>query len=77
MRKRQREEANEEERQSKKQKTEELPKIFEDKEFMLNEADPELTDLLEKYGAKVLLFSYYGGGFQVRIIRYIFELISA
>jgi hypothetical protein len=72
MRKRQREEANEE-RQSKKQKIEEVTKIFEDKEFMLNEADPELTDLLEKYGAKVYLFSYYGGGFHVRIIRYKFN----
>lgn len=68
MRKRQREESNEGGRRNKKQKIQ--PKIFVNKEFMLNEADPELTDLLEKNGAQVYLFSYYGGGFYVRTTKY-------
>ncbi len=65
-RKRQREEENE--ATSNKKPKIQVPKIFEDKEFMLNEEDPDLKDLIEKYGGQVYLFAYWGGGYNVIII---------
>jgi len=63
MRKRQRE-LDADNTRTKKRKIE-VQQIFQDKQFVLNEADPELMGLLENYGAEVFLFSYYGGGFNV------------